>query len=466
MLRNNKYYYEDRYMYFTFNGIHSSKYNLFIQNKNDLKIENTIGAKSSFVSAAFQEGNYYTGTERTQKTIKRKCAAEGLTLSQYKEMMKWLSAGDTGFLSFDSDPYWGWTVVLDTVGDATFLDRSGGLVVEFELTFKTIGTYLARNRYPAYVGLDEASVDDLTNTSTCNNRYNTTPSCNEYGIPVIYYEMDENGIKNNTYFIQSINNVHQHLNFSYSGKTDEVTELKIEYRGTPYIDLKTKQFDDTKEDINFVIDYLGESNLILADNTIVELRDELLDYNYQGEGILQLSSDAPIELKSVKVEDGQIFIEDYNELYYLLLNNIDYICFTKIKEVDKTATYGDSRWNRNSYPIQYETYLFFVRDEYKSYTAGLQNTLDVSENYSEYFVNSNIINVSTDSAVNSTTTLSDGSGANITSTPLFMNNDMLEQDIDWSSFKCYAGKTQQVKITCTNAVDNTEHITVVSCNNL
>ena len=58
MLINNSYYYEDKYMFFTFDGVHSSKYNLFIVNKNDLKIENSIGESSEYVSAMFQEGAY------------------------------------------------------------------------------------------------------------------------------------------------------------------------------------------------------------------------------------------------------------------------------------------------------------------------------------------------------------------------------------------------------------------------
>ena len=131
-LEKNYYWYNDNCMYFTFKGVRSSDYHLFIQNNKELTIENTVGASSEYINATLQEGTYYMGTSRKQKTFKRKCAAEGLTLQQYKEMMTWLSVGTTGELVFDNNPYWGWTVVLDMVGDATFVGNNNNLIVEFE----------------------------------------------------------------------------------------------------------------------------------------------------------------------------------------------------------------------------------------------------------------------------------------------------------------------------------------------
>ena len=463
MLKNNKYYYEDCYMYFTFNGIHSSVYNLFIQSKNDLKIENTIGAKSSFVSAAFQEGNYYTGTEKTQKTFKRKCAAEGLTLSQYKAMMKWLTVGTTGFLVFDSNPYWGWTVVLDTVGDATFMDGANNLVVEFELTFKTIGTYLARNRYPAYCDVTETMNDG--DGSVCNYKYNTTMCCNEYGIPVIYYEKDDDGQPiNNIYYIQSVSNVHQHLNFTYVGNSSKETGLDIEYNNVKYINLATKISSNNQKD--FIIDYLGESNLILADNTIIELQDELLKYNYQGNGILQLPGETPVLLTSVKVEGGQI-IMDKDEIDQLINNNYNFICFTR-EISDNTAMYDNTQWNVDEFPIKYETYLFLIGPNIDGLEAALQNTINNKTDYVNYLINSsmhvylNTDNVDFNSQISTETESISNAKISFSS---YMKNSLLSSDIDWSLFKCYMGKSHLVTINCENDNDS-KYLTVVSCNNL
>ena len=180
MLRNNKYYYEDKYMYFTFNNIHSSKYNLFMKNSgSDLKFINNANSSSQFINPQYQNRAYYSGTNSPQKTFPLDVAAEGLTLHQYKEMMLWLKAGELGFLVFDSNPYWGWDVVLDKADDATYYEKSDGtLIVEFKVTFKTVGTTLARSVWPSYFRV---------NSENASNKYTLIDSScgNEYGVPEI-----------------------------------------------------------------------------------------------------------------------------------------------------------------------------------------------------------------------------------------------------------------------------------------
>ena len=201
------YYYwkNDEFMYFTFNGIHSSQYHLFIENTKGLTLENSVGESTEFSNAMLQEGTYLLGTSRKQKTFKRKCAFEGLTLQEYKRMMKWLTAGTTGELVFDSNPYWGWSVVLDNVGDATFFGNDNFLVAEFDLTFKTIGTYLAHSVYSGvWDSLDE---DNIINSALTNH----------YGIPTILaldyrdHDLKEHIIELR---LQNISNMNQKFYFS------------------------------------------------------------------------------------------------------------------------------------------------------------------------------------------------------------------------------------------------------------
>ena len=45
------YWYNDEYMYFTFKGLHSSRYRLFMQNSKELTIENSVGATSEYSNA-------------------------------------------------------------------------------------------------------------------------------------------------------------------------------------------------------------------------------------------------------------------------------------------------------------------------------------------------------------------------------------------------------------------------------
>ena len=58
------YWYNDEFMYFTFNGIHSADYHLFIENSKELTLENSVGASSEYTNAMLQEGTYYMGTSR------------------------------------------------------------------------------------------------------------------------------------------------------------------------------------------------------------------------------------------------------------------------------------------------------------------------------------------------------------------------------------------------------------------
>ena len=174
MLKNNKYYYEDKYMYFTFGNIHSSKYNLFMVNGGDnLKFINNANSSSQFVNPQFQDRAYYTGTNSPQKTFPLDVAAEGLTLPQYKEMMLWLEAGTLGFLMFDSDPYWGWDVVLEKADDATYYEKADGtLIVQFKLTFKTVGTHNARGTSISALSVGDVNDEILVEIdSTSNNEY-------------------------------------------------------------------------------------------------------------------------------------------------------------------------------------------------------------------------------------------------------------------------------------------------------
>lgn len=467
-------------MYFTFNGVHSSKYNLFIVNDNDLVIENGVDESSEFITAMFQEGNYYTGTQKTQKTFKRKCAAEGLTLSQYKAMMKWLSAGTTGFLVFDNNPYWGWSVVLSEVGDATIADRSQGLIVEFELTWKTAGSYLARNYYPAYSSLDEALITNISElTCTCNGKYNTSMICNEYGIPVIYYECDESTnedetitcFTNNLYCIQSVNNMHQYINFTYVGDAEaDSTELQLSHNGDIYVDLKTQEVNS-----DFVVEFLGESGLVLADNNLIESVPELLNYHYQLHGLLQLPSESPVELTSVEVSGSQLILNK-NEIDDLLLNGYNYICFTKLID-NASAEYSTSEWNSNTYPHKYETYLFFIDDS--NLIARLEDTIETDADYSGFITDLNSSYTATsEQNINSmfSNVLTDGNTIKENST-LFItyHHDWFDDErINWSDFKCYMGKSNFVTIQCNGAKfsqnDNIKSqqtsVTVVSFNNL
>lgn len=561
MLINNSYYYEDKYMFFTFDGVHSSKYNLFIVNKNDLKIENGIGESSEYVSAMFQEGAYYTGTKKVQKTFKRKCAAEGLTLSQYKEMMRWLAQGKRGFLSFDSNPWWGWTVVLDTVSDATIMERGDKLVVEFDVTWKTIGTFLARNMYEAYYNSDNEFAATDSN-SICNNIYNDTMQSNEYGIPVICRESDidygekidlsvleaginlksaklyfsenskdliinfDNGYsikdavdgpgmsfglydgsgicidmimrtagadaydeskwisleftfpsdnnfiiteisnpgtvkcsllqpKGDIYHIQSVNNEHQHINFFTKTNKDTTTDIRILHKPLGASEEKTYVSTSLKsnEEEKFY-SYYGESNLVLLNDKIIE-QDEQLNSNYQPNGILQLQSITPVLIKPLRIENGNSYdidiIFDTSDFNSLLLNDYNYICFTKEESCINNIEYSYDEWNELTYPKRYTTFLFFTDD-------SMEFKVNVEDE--DVYVNSSF----SPKSYMWEQTYGNSSISYVSSFNLSDEQKEMLMGMDLENYTCYFGKSN--KVTIESNIQNNKFLTVVSCNNL
>lgn len=469
MLKNNLYYNNDKYLYFSFNGVHSSEYNLFITNKDDLTIENSVGESSEYVSALFQEGSYYAGTKKTQKTFKRKCAAEGLTLSQYKRMMRWLTTGTTGFLVFDNNPWWGWTVVLDSVGDASIMERSDKLLVEFDITFKTVGPYFARNRYAAYY--NESNTDAGEILSTCNGRYNETAMCNEFGIPVIFMEESDN-IYN--YFVQGVNNEHQHLDYEFILDTKNDQAFTLKHNKINYIALKTRPLSVENRTVTASDDhrvkYYGESNLILCNDELIELKHDLLKSNHQPYGILQLQSTTPLEIKvTINKELRLIEFEDEAD-FDLFVNNVDYNFLCLTKENRDSSCWGG---NEGFYPSSFTSFIMYKGLDESSYGVPIEECVnsgievDTTVNSGIYFdvdTNGGIVYVE----------------RGVLTIPSSVYNTMSDVT-DFTEYKCYIGKSNLVQITPTKDYVKIEEegktvikekgntqgtLTVVSCNNL
>ena len=288
-----KYYYEDSHLYFWFGNHHSSEYKLFIVSNNDLTIENTVGSSTEYEDAMFQEGIYLLGTNRKQKTFKRKVASEGLSLDAYHNMMAWLSEGETGFLCFDSNPYWGWTVVLEKVGDATVYYTSQGLIVEFELTWKTVGSDLATNRYTSMGIYDVPS-------STEN--YVIT-SGNPYGLPSFVKVTDSVTSFVGTYQFYDIINIGNHsqqIDFyakhspSVANYTFDLQTVKKQGTTNKATQYATAQLTNLAT-VDLIIKYHGGSNLIFINGALAE-EHESFATSSQPNGLLTLSGPPPKEI--------------------------------------------------------------------------------------------------------------------------------------------------------------------------
>lgn len=147
MLKSNEYFYNDEYMYFTFNTTHSSKYNLIIQNDiDDLKIYADRGSKVDFLQPANQTGQYMLGVSHPQRQFPLKLVAQNLNRRDIREVTKWLETGTVGTLSFDYAPDWEYDVVVSSLTDPNIYPLDDELfVMTVEVTFVTMEEAIAHN---------------------------------------------------------------------------------------------------------------------------------------------------------------------------------------------------------------------------------------------------------------------------------------------------------------------------------
>lgn len=100
----------DPHLFFTFNGLYSRNYNLFIENTNKgggTKIVASPDKTVSFATPDYQNNTYYLGTTKKQKTFKHTLAADGLTPDELREILQILKVGEVGLLSYDTNKFYG-----------------------------------------------------------------------------------------------------------------------------------------------------------------------------------------------------------------------------------------------------------------------------------------------------------------------------------------------------------------------
>ena len=328
MLKNNgtnkcPYYYCDKEMFFSFNSKRSIDYNLFIVNKgDDLKFFNKTTNSISYETPIYQNWSYLLNASRSQKEISLNLAAEGLTSAQCEEVFEWLKAGETGLLVLDNDPFWGWNVVVNDLGDATYYKTGDKYIITFTVKFATVGSYNKRLVYPAVGNPDEANFE--------------SSSFNELGLPqVINFNSDESGS------VFSINGNGNIWTFNLLGEInnnsaeiDSIQSISILYEDKELINYKWKVvstgslfFDFNSRTGNFIIN----NNIPEKNNTIsvVESRSNLFKPE---KGFLpQLLNELPESLgggeyiiAQKKNDDPSKYYEYAGTKYSYLYNNTIY----------------------------------------------------------------------------------------------------------------------------------------------
>lgn len=360
MLRDNRqYYYEDCYMYFTFAGVYSKQYNLFITNSKGFTKVNSVGGSVKTETPDYQNRSYYLGTTKSKKTIKIDVATEGLTYDQYKEMMDWLEEGRTGFLYLDSDIDWGWDVVISKMGDATQNFTPYGGVYEFNIQFETIGTYCARSPWDNVVNIDTQFTDMAVDGDRTAVELTIA---NKFGVPEIVYVGNSGNFKE--IYLPSVSNRNGYLDYSF--EPGEKINLEIQ----KLINRKNNQYTTYIKyagDYNLTspqLKYLGASNYIIVnDSSIIENNENfeltesnqnsglmVLDgYTYFSRDYYTIDSPSSQELRLTLWQDDIDHIQYWNNLY---------VCISW-QDLTNTDTYEEQSYDIQPYPYKFYSCIWF-----------------------------------------------------------------------------------------------------------
>ena len=363
---NKQYYYNDKHLYFWFNDHHSSEYNLFIIAKNDLKIENSTGASTQYTNAMFQEGSYLLGTSRKQKTFKRKVAAEGLTLQRYKDMMLWLREGANGMLYFDSNPEWGWNVVLETVGDANVYYRGDELIVEFDLTWKTIGSYLATNRYVS-MGINE-NIDGKDKQYIITSGHST-------GLPSYFRTSTSDFLEstkcNYWYEVVHLGNEFQYLDCSLWFDPGKQPKYSLYLKNsntkiTRYIDAEFT----TDNSLSTTLKYHGNSGFLFIDDQVAEASQRFIQ-NIQVNGLCTILNSPPVRLDLSRIQE-QVDIYAAKKYTYII----------EVQNINLNTTWG-SAWDADK---TRDLTTGLATSIIKIYKIANSQNITYNDNYAYYLV--------------------------------------------------------------------------------
>lgn len=108
--------YVDDYVGFTWNNVHSSSHNCFIENTGHLEFVGAPDFTNNFVSPAFQTRTYYTGMQNSSKKFSLNLVFYQLTLQELNAAFKWLDRTIISDLFFDYEPYWKYSCKLASIG--------------------------------------------------------------------------------------------------------------------------------------------------------------------------------------------------------------------------------------------------------------------------------------------------------------------------------------------------------------
>lgn len=403
MLKNN-FSYQDNYMYFAFNGIHSSSYNLMMQNNiDDLKIITNTNTSIDYISPKYQNGRYMMGVTNSHRPLPHKLIAYGLTRLEANQMAKWLAAGQYGPLIYDYAPDWQYNVVVNKLGDMSlYAIDNKHYIISFDIEFNTIEHTSAKNVMDAVIMLEASRLEEEQGSN--KDMFSYYGVNNTANIPAIACYNATKDIADNSMYIQKsetqwtlpifihhlgndLSLVNVRVNIQEASAT---AEENVELQATPSDTVSTYKLElasnklDNNASIQFssnsanalktayIIDYKSRNHLFFINDEMPEtkvLRTEIKDLktlysnysiSFQSSGLIQslgCDTDVSLEtLQSLTATPYNWFIyctddeQQFNTPYYKLYGNAEPTVFPAI--VTGTFLY-DINFIKNDDSIDY-----------------------------------------------------------------------------------------------------------------
>ena len=330
---NDKMYYTDEFMYFTFNTIRSEQFNLSIQNDiDDLKLYINSGASIDYTAPKYQNGQYVLGVTHSQREFPLKVVARGLNRGDIRQMAQWLKVGSIGVLSFDFATDWGYDTILDTLSDFNLypMDDEEHFIVSFDLTFKTVEGISAHT-------ISSAHWDSTSNyqLGTINNLLN---------IPTI--EQDDN-----SFYIYFLGDDRAEIDFTCTYPSDlQNIDIQIAVPDENYLThfkaVLRGSTNKEKTDTNnlHTLTYKGHSNLLFAEDMLPEYAR--IHGHFENNGFVLQYNNEPMRLKSPGAPQR---INDIGDIEYLRGTPNWFVCSPAVV---KRRQYNEGPYGRDLYPIQ------------------------------------------------------------------------------------------------------------------
>lgn len=152
---------KDKFLYFTYNGVHSSEYGAFYENNGeDISFPFSHNISHELATPLYQNRVYWLGANKESKEFQLNIAVTEKTLFETEEIFEWLDPTTPGKLVIDYRPNYSYEVLITNISAPTMIPRmlSNGLVkniLMFSVTFTTYNNHLAETIEPYSTNVED-----------------------------------------------------------------------------------------------------------------------------------------------------------------------------------------------------------------------------------------------------------------------------------------------------------------------